>query len=713
MLGPPVPLQVRNLVWQLRSAAAALTPYPMRSDSPLLTPLRVLQALAGLGLSGSIPPTFAADSAPAPASTVAGTGTVEGRVKNAVTGAYLNKARVVVQGTPLLAFTDESGTYRLAGVPSGAVTLQVFYTGLDPQATSVTVAAGGTVGRDIDLTSTARYGSEAGVVQLDPFEVASARETDIEAIAINEQRFAPNLKNVISTETLGDPLGGSMGDFLRFLPGVSSSYGALETEGVLIRGFPSNLSVVSYDGVQLAGANLSGERDFTPSRIGVNSISRVEVTKVPLPSTPADTMSGSINLVSKSAFERSVAEFKYRLGLSSNEQTFALKKTASASNERTYKIFPDFNFDYTLPINKRLGLVITGLHSTAAFVTDTWYTDYIASGTGTGATPANPFLQRLRNVEVYRSYERSSISARVDWKPMPHGVLTVGGIISHYHQENPNSQFNPTAGSTGTSSIAGGTPLSYTPESTQGATGRGSVPMAFSFLTSDGLTRSANVRYRLDDGTWRIQSAFSTSSSNVTRRDIDEGFFNALGVGLRLPVRVTLTGVSNGRVGDFQVFDNSNQPVDAFDINNYTLTSATNQPKTDIRSTIAAGDLDVRRQLPWLPFPASLQLGGTHRLQTNDDRRVNGRTYNYNGINGSLAAAPYLSDEYYGARKLTYFPDKPYVPWVSPNKVWSAFQANPALFSQTVAQLRTTVSNNVLNSKYIEETVSAGYAAYL
>lgn len=639
----------------------------------------------------------------------AGTGTIEGRVKNAVTGVYLNNARVTVRGADLLTFTDESGAYRLVGVAAGPAILEVYYTGLDPQELHVVVAAGQVVEQPVALTSAVRYGDEGKIVQLDPFQVASARETDIEAIAINEQRFSPNLKSVVSTDTLGDPLGGSMGDFLRFLPGVSAAYGALETEGVLIRGFPSNLSVVSYDGVQLAGANLSGERDFTPSRVTANSISRVEVTKVPLPSTQADTMSGSINLISKSAFERSRAEFKYRLGLSSNEQTFALKQTPAATHERTYKIFPDLNFDYTLPINKRLGVVITGLASTAAFQTDTWYTDYIAAGTGTGATPANPFLQRLRNVEGLRSYERESLSARVDWKPTAHGVLSVGAMFARYHQNNPNSQFNPTAGSTGTSSIAGGTPLSYTAERTQGATGRGSVPMSYSFLISDGLTRSANLRYRFDDGTWRLESAFSTSSSLVNRRDIDEGFFNALAVGLRLPVRVTFTDIRGGRVGDFQVFDNNNQPVDIFDINNYTLTSATNQPKTDIRSTVAAGNLDLRRQLRWLPFPAAVQVGGLHRRQTNDDRRVNGRTYTYNGINGSLSAAPYLDDIYYGAHKLSQYPEKPYVPWVSPNKVWSAFQANPALFSQTVAQIRTTESNNILNSKYIEEAVSAGY----
>lgn len=669
-------------------------------------PLALLFGWLALSLAPN-PHAVAADGTTTTAGQI--TGSVTGRVKNVVTGQYLNNARISVQGTNLLAFTDESGTYRLAGVPSGSAVLEVFYTGLDEKKVPVTITTNQAAEYNVDLTSVARYGAAADVVKLDSYVVAGTRETDIEAIAINEQRFAPNIKNVISTETMGDPLGGSMGDFLRHLPGVSAAYGALETEGVLIRGFPSNMSVVSSDGVQLAGANASGERDFSPSRVGVNSISRVEVTKVPLPSTPADTMAGSINLISKSAFERSAAELRYRVGLSSNQQSFSFERTPAANNEKTYKVYPDISFDYTLPISKNLGIVITGLHSITSFQTDTWYTDYRASGTGTNATPANPYLWRHRNVEVYRNYERDSVSAKVDWRPHTHGVLSFGATLTYYDQNNYNSQFNPTAGNVGTSSIAGGRVLTYTADQVNGATGRGTLPQAFSFSKNSGMNQSGNIRYRFDDGLWRIQSAVSRSNSRAWRRDTDRGFFNTVGVGLAMPVRINYTGITQGQIGDFEVFDNANNPVDVFDLNNYTITTASGVANTNVRATITSADLDVRRQLGFLPFPAAVQIGGMHRVQTNDDERLNGRAYTYNGINGDRSAAPYLSDVYYGEDKLISFPNKPYVPWVSPHKVWSAFEANPALFSQTLAQQRTTLSNDVLTSKYIEETVSAAY----
>ena len=122
------------------------------------------------------------------------TGSVSGRILNVGTGQYLNNARVAVKGTELVAFTDQTGSYRLAGVPAGSVVLEVFYTGLDAQQITVTVPPGRALEQDVELTNASRYGAD-GTVKLDSFVVATSRETDGEAIAINEQRFAPNIRS--------------------------------------------------------------------------------------------------------------------------------------------------------------------------------------------------------------------------------------------------------------------------------------------------------------------------------------------------------------------------------------------------------------------------------------------------------------------------------------------------------------------------------------
>jgi len=51
--------------------------------------------------------------------------TVTGTVRDTVSGAPIEAARILVQGTPLIAGTNANGQYTLSGVPSGDVTLQV------------------------------------------------------------------------------------------------------------------------------------------------------------------------------------------------------------------------------------------------------------------------------------------------------------------------------------------------------------------------------------------------------------------------------------------------------------------------------------------------------------------------------------------------------------------------------------------------------------
>src|SRR5688500_8075984 len=180
----------------------------------------------------TVAPTNAvAQTATAPHST----GSISGRVQNVATGQYLNNARVSVKGSNNAVFTDKDGTYRLVNVPSGLVTLEVFFTDLDLATVQISVPAGGVAMQDVNLTSVTRYGQQGdGTIKLDAFIVAQDKETDAQANATNEQRFAPNIKNVMSTDSLGDVLGGSVGEFMKFLPGVTVGSDLADISGVSI-----------------------------------------------------------------------------------------------------------------------------------------------------------------------------------------------------------------------------------------------------------------------------------------------------------------------------------------------------------------------------------------------------------------------------------------------------------------------------------------------
>src|SRR5262245_1401161 len=78
-------------------------------------------------------------------------GVIEGRVFSAASGGALVNARITLDGTGREIITDESGSYRFAGVPAGTVRLSVSYLGTEPQVVPVNVPAGGLVQRDVEL----------------------------------------------------------------------------------------------------------------------------------------------------------------------------------------------------------------------------------------------------------------------------------------------------------------------------------------------------------------------------------------------------------------------------------------------------------------------------------------------------------------------------------------------------------------------------------
>ena len=94
----------------------------------------------------------AADNTFGPAGPAA-TGSITGQVSNAATKSFLEGAVIVIAGTDRSITTDREGRFLVTAVQGDTVTLDVSFTGLDPQRITVPVAAGQRVVRDVELTS--------------------------------------------------------------------------------------------------------------------------------------------------------------------------------------------------------------------------------------------------------------------------------------------------------------------------------------------------------------------------------------------------------------------------------------------------------------------------------------------------------------------------------------------------------------------------------
>lgn len=639
-------------------------------------------------------------------------GSLEGRVFNESSGSYLANARVSIEQAGIEALTDEYGFYRLPSVPTGTVQVKVFYTGLPIDTRTVTVSAGQRVTHDVAL---ARRGAASdGTIKLDAFTVASTRETNAEAIAINEQRFAANIKNVVSADALGDVMDGNVGEFLKFMPGVTADYD-LEAGGAVasisVRGFPTSMAVVSSDGAQMAntGNPQGNSRVFQFNQVSINNISRLEVTKVPTPSTPADSMSGSVNMVTKSAFERKDAQLRYSISLAGNSEALELRKQPHLSDRKIWKLRPSTSLDYTLPVTKDFGLVLTAT-SMNRFITQVpLRKTYNATAANTGATHAKPYLQSFQYVSAPRLNSRNSVGLRADWRVTPHGVLSLNLEAGRFESDRTSVDYTFNVGTNPTPTPATGVRFSYGDNYSIGATGRGSVVSmgtASVFQTLD--TVSGNLRYRYDNGDWRVEAGLGRSVSDGGYADTEKGRFRQLGIAMAFPVRVTLADVQRDRPGSIEVYNNANQRVDPFDPTNYTLSTANSTPRY-IRDEMVNGKVDVRKALDLFAVPSALQVGVFQREQVRDVRRQS-ITYTYNGLDGNAATAespaPYRMTTYVGQDDGFGFVN---VPWISEYKLWQAYQANPNLFSITPAQAVTAEIFRLNNSERLKEAVSALY----
>ncbi len=651
------------------------------------------------------PTLSAADS---PAGAAQQVSSISGRVKNAATGQYLLRARVAIKGTDQVTYTDDFGTYQFADVPGGPVVLEVFYTDLDPVEISVNASGGRAIEQDIELTSKARYGQDGRVVKLDPYLVGSNKETDGQNLATNEQRFAPNLINVLSTDAMGDLVGNDPGEFMKFLPGLAAEYAEGDVGGISIRGIGADLTAINFDGAPMVtGANTGPTRSVDMRSQAINNISRIEVTKVPTPSTPADSLAGSINMISKSAFEKSRPEFRFGLYMVGNGDALTLGKTPHAYGDKlTMKTQPGWEFDATLPMGKNFGIVVTGMQSDKYTPQNRITTMWTSAATGSTASVTQPYFQQLAPRAAPRSKSLTAFSLKADWRVTPHSVLSLGGRWSRNIASRTGTLgVTANAGTNGTPTPATGVPMSFGPDFTIGATGRGGITLGMGQQYSIFENMGSFLKYRFDNGKWRIETNinYSTSETELNPNSSHAGgFFPALNASLAVPVRVTFRGVDADGPDTIEAFDNSNRPVDIYDIRNYRINSAS-EDRRHLYNVSKFANLDVRRRLDLFSFPTAVQIGGLHRIHEMD---------RYNEAAGGLtpSAAASIAEPF---AYRVYVNQEAYARWnfpgVDPARAWQAYAKDRTLFARTNAQLVNAEVSRINTSQFAEQSVSAGY----
>jgi outer membrane receptor protein involved in Fe transport len=220
------------------------------------------------------------------------TGVVAGRIEDR-SGSALPGAQITVQELNVRGVTNTQGEFTLGSLPAGTYTVVIDYLGYESTTQSITVADGQRANISLALRP-------AGVIE--EIIVRASPIVDSQARALNQQRMADNVSNVISSDAIGRFPDSNIAEALQRAPGVGIQRDQGEGRYINVRGAPAEFSAVAINGVSMPAPDpftRAVDLDTIPSDI----VSQIEVSKTLRPDQDADSIAGAVNIVTRSPFD--------------------------------------------------------------------------------------------------------------------------------------------------------------------------------------------------------------------------------------------------------------------------------------------------------------------------------------------------------------------------------------------------------------------------
>ena len=637
----------------------------------------------------------------------AATGTIEGHVINQTTGDYVATARLTLVGEPLEGFTDSTGFYRLAGVPAGTVQVRVFHTGIVPQFQTATVAPHGITRLDFTVASFQGARDIGSPIQLDSFVVGMTREMTGAAIAINTQRFAPNVITVVAADEFGTIADGNVGEIMKFLPGVTAEFNSGEPRQIGLNGVPSNYFPVTVNGFSLASAQASTTRAVELYSVSTNNLSRIEVIYTPTPESPGSALAGSANMVTQSAFERSKPAFSSSAFFIMRDNARDFHKTPAANSTLTRKVYPGFDFSYVVPVSQRFGFTLSGSsteqYQNSATVATSWRGAFAPTNGTTlpDTTPDRPYLTDFTVLDGPRTESRTSLGGTIDYQLGLHDRLSFSinrvTFGAEFHNHSLGFLVNRV--------IPGDFSLTHT----RGFAGAGEIRLTNSERQREGSSLMPSLTYRHNGPVWKTEAGVGYSYADTHFHDLSKGFFSN-SLARRTGVTVSFDKIFYLRPGLITVTDGATgQPIDYTQISNYALSTA-NTVASDSVDTQRTAFANLTRNFTWR-IPFALKAGLDQRRSLRDLRGLT-TPYNFVGADGRPSLTPVANDDSAAAvldeifsRRVAPF-GFPSIQWVDNAKLLDLHRNQPTFITADEnAGYRAAINL----SKHAEEIISSFY----
>ncbi len=353
-----------------------------------------------------------------------GVGTVTGRVTGP-DGNSIAAASVTVQGNTLATTTDRGGLFRLTAVPAGKQTIVIRSLGKKPVEQPVVVTAGTTIPLAIAL--------ELASTTLSGITVTGERGGQLRAS--DQKRRSNTVSDVVSADEIGLLPDQNVAEAVQRVPGVYMETTRGEGRTVSIRGVAPNLNNVTLNGQPMAST--SSDRASALDLLPSSMVANIEVVKAVTPDMDANTIGGTVNLRTLTAFDRP-RPFFFGIfeGLQNNRQV------PFGDTKQPYEL--DITTGRRFGRNNTLGLVLSGSASrrdnaVSVLDPDGWVRA-LNRTTGDSITVSNEIEQQLAD----NDRTRYGLTSSLDWRPRPETNLFLRGLYTRTTEIERNSEFEIT-----------------------------------------------------------------------------------------------------------------------------------------------------------------------------------------------------------------------------------------------------------------------------
>ena len=354
--------------------------------------------------------------------------TISGIVRAENTGETLSGVAVRLEQTGQTVATAADGRFILRNLPAGNYTLTFSYLGLALNSRAVDLAAA--AGAVVDIT----LGNRTTTLE----EVLVVGMRGAQASALNQQRTALNISNVVSADDAGRFPDTNPAEALQRIPGISINREEKGGEGryVSIRGLDSGLNNFKLNGINVAQTD-SETRRIAMDVFQIDALASIVVNKTLLPDMDGDGIGGSVEMKTSSAFD--LGESMFSLTAQGNYNNFAEDMGGKLSTTAAALFGPENQFGVlvSLAFDRRNTLGFNNMQ-------DEEYVPFLASDEGEPINLGNgnnliPWWLGLGNFDNERENQGASIA--LDWRASSATVLKLKGSYNKLEDVEFSSGF--------------------------------------------------------------------------------------------------------------------------------------------------------------------------------------------------------------------------------------------------------------------------------